>query len=149
MSTHALELAAVLSVALASAPAFAQQPQLQPQACLHDASETEAQAARRKQALGAARMVNNIQANQPGSATKTYFTHDQLEVSPFYLANSTKGTLQPMNFKPGADILPGWKLTLDTTRDGYWFIIKDATDPCGFSWVSNQDGLIYKAEHLR
>lgn len=119
------------------------------QQCLHDASETPEQAQRRQQALGAARMVNTIQANQPGAATKVYFTHDQLETAPYLASARTKGTLQPMNFKPGAEILPGWKLTLDTTRDGYWFMIKDTTDPCGFTWISNQNGLIYKAEHLR
>jgi hypothetical protein len=119
------------------------------QQCLHDASETPEQVQRRQQALGAARMVNTIQANQPGAATKVYFTHDQLETAPYLASARTKGTLQPMNFKPGAEILPGWKLTLDTTRDGYWFMIKDTTDPCGFTWISNQNGLIYKAEHLR
>ena len=119
------------------------------QPCLHDANETPEQAVRRKQALGAARMINTLQANQPGASTKVYFTHDQLESAPYLKSAATKGILQPMNFKPGADILPGWKLTLDTTRDGYWFMIKDSTDPCGFTWISNQDGLIYKAEHLR
>jgi hypothetical protein len=121
----------------------------QQQACLHDANETPEQAARRKQALGAARMVNTIQANQPGAPTKVYVTHDQLESAPYLASAKTRGTLQPMNFKPGAEVLPGWKLTLDTTQDGYWFMIKDTTDPCGFTWISNQDGLIYKAEHLR
>ena len=136
-------LAAALAAGLIAAPAFAQKP------CLHDANETPEEAQRRQQALGAARMVNTMQANQPGAATKTYFTHDQLEAAPYLKTVATRGTLQPMNFKPGAEILPGWKLTLDTTRDGYWFLIKDTTDPCGFTWISNQDGLIYKAEHLR
>lgn len=123
--------------------AVAQQP------CLHDANETPEQTQRRQQALGAARLVNTIQANQPGAPTKAFFTHDQLETAPYLAVARTKGTLQPMNFKPGAEIIPGWKLTLDTTRDGYWFMIKDTTDPCGFTWIGNQDGLIYKAEHLR
>lgn len=131
-----------LTLALA-APAYAQKT------CLHDANETPEQAQRRTQALGAARMVNTMQANQPGAPTRVYFTHDQLETAPYLAAARTRGTLQPMNFTPGAEILPGWKLTLDTTREGYWFMIKDTTDPCGFTWISNQDGLIYKAEHLR
>jgi hypothetical protein len=135
--------AAVFAAGLTAAPAFAQKP------CLHDANEAPEEAARRQQALGAARMVNTMQANQPGAATKVYFTHDQLEGAPYLTSAATKGTPPAMNFKPGAEVLPGWKLTLDTTRDGYWFIIKDTTDPCGFSWVSNQEGLIYKAEHLR
>ena len=136
-------IAAALAAGLVAAPAFAQKP------CLHDANETPEEAQRRQQALGAARMVNTMQANQPGAATKTYFTHDQLEGAPYLKPAATRGTPQPMNFKPGAEILPGWKLTLDTTRDGYWFMIKDTTDPCGFTWISNQEGLIYKAESLR
>jgi hypothetical protein len=133
----------VLLVLGMATAATAQQP------CLHDANESPEQAQRRQQALGAARMVNTIQANQPGASSKVFFTHDQLETAPYLASAKTRGTLQPMNFKPGAEILPGWKLTLDTTRDGYWFMIKDTADPCGFTWISNQDGLIYKAEHLR
>ena len=135
-------LVAALVLTGATSPVLAQQ-------CLHDANETPEQAARRKAALGATRTVNNIQANQPGSASRQYFTQEQLAVSPFVQKNAGNQQVSAMNFTPGQEILPGWKLTLDLTRDGYWFIIKDTTDPCGFTWVSNQDGLIYKAEHLR
>ena len=124
-------------------------PSRQQQTCLHDANETPDQAARRKEALGATRAVNNIQANQPGSASRQYFTHDQLGTSPFVQKSAANPQVAVMNFAPGAEILPGWKLTLDVTRDGYWFMIKDVSDPCGFTWISNQIGLIYKAEHLR
>jgi hypothetical protein len=34
-------------------------------------------------------------------------------------------------------------------RDGYWFIIKDTTDPCQFALVSNQEGIIYTAHPIR
>lgn len=50
---------------------------------------------------------------------------------------------------PLGDILPGWKLTLDLTQKGYWFMIKDTTDACGYAFVSTQDGLIYTAQPLR
>ena len=141
---RAIKGTAIFTFVLAlAAPAFAQN------ACLHDANETPEQSARRQQALGAARMVNTMQANQPGAPTKVFFTHEQLETAPYLKSLSSTGTVPTMNFKPGAEIVPGWKLTLDTTRDGYWFMIKDTIDPCGFTWISNQDGLIYKAEHLR
>lgn len=45
--------------------------------------------------------------------------------------------------------MPGWTLTLDLTPQGYWFMIKDKTDPCGFAFVSNQDGLIFEAQPIR
>jgi hypothetical protein len=121
----------------------------QQQSCLHDASETPDQTARRQAALGATRTVNNIQANQPGSASRQYFSQDQLAQSPFVQKNQSNKPVSAMNLTPGQEILPGWKLTLDLTQQGYWFVIKDTTDPCGFAYVSNQDGLIYKAEHLR
>jgi hypothetical protein len=32
---------------------------------------------------------------------------------------------------------------------GYWFAIRDTTDPCSFTYISNHSGLIYTAEPLR
>ena len=48
-----------------------------------------------------------------------------------------------------AEILPNWKLTLDVTKNGYWFMIKDTADPCGFAYISNQGGVIFHAEPIR
>ena len=138
-----LAILAVMTVGASASPPSRQQ------SCLHDANETPDQAVRRKEALGAARTVNNIEANQPGSASRQYFAHEQLASAPFVQKNAANAQIAVMNFAPGAEILPGWKLTLDVTRDGYWFMIKDVSDPCGFTWISNQVGLIYKAEHLR
>ena len=45
--------------------------------------------------------------------------------------------------------LPEWQLTVDVAPNGYWFMIKDKTDPCGFAYVSNQDGVIFAAEPIR
>jgi hypothetical protein len=33
--------------------------------------------------------------------------------------------------------------------DGYWFMVKDKTDPCGFAFLSNTAGVIYTAEPIR
>lgn len=54
-----------------------------------------------------------------------------------------------LNFTPGQELMPGWELTLDVTQDGYWFMIKDKTDPCGFAYISNKMGVIYTAEPIR
>jgi hypothetical protein len=136
--------ACVLSALFAglAVPALAQQP------CLHGTGETAEEAARRKQALQATRMVNNIEANQPAAASRLYLKHEELATAPF-VQRDTKGLLRAMNLMPGQDIIPGWQLTLDVTPDGYWFMIKDKTDPCGFAYISNKDGVIYSAEHLR
>ena len=37
----------------------------------------------------------------------------------------------------------------DVTERGYWFMIKDKIDPCGFAYVSNQVGVIFNAEPIR
>jgi hypothetical protein len=36
-----------------------------------------------------------------------------------------------------------------TAGQGYWFMIKDKLDPCGFAYISNQAGLIFRAEPIR
>jgi hypothetical protein len=134
--------AALIGLLLTPVAAFAQAP------CLHGSDETPDQAARRKQALQATRTVNNIQANQPGSASRLFLKHEELSTSPF-VQNDSKGSLKSMNVTPGQELLPGWQLTLDVTPEGYWFMVKDKTDPCGFAFISNTAGLIYVAHHLR
>lgn len=127
-------IAVAFSVVFAS-PSFAQQ-------CLHAGAESPEQATRRREALSAARLVNTLQANQPGAAQRHYLKHEELMAAAPGL---------PATFKlvPGENIVPAWKLTLDVTPTGYWFSIEDTADPCGFRYISNQQGLIFTAEPLR
>lgn len=128
-----------IAVFALATPTFAQN-------CLHGNTETPDQAARRNEALTATRNVNNLEANQPGAQNRVYLRHVELTSSPF----ATKSeSVKKLNLTPGAEVLPGWQLTLDVTADGYWFMVKDKTDPCGFAYISNQDGLIYHAEPNR
>jgi hypothetical protein len=121
------------------------------QQCLHDQSETTDQAARRRDALTAARNINNIEWNQPGSAARSFLRHADLESAPFVkqIRQSTNVTTRTISLSPNADIMPGWRLTLDVSDHGYWFMIKDTTDPCGFAYVSNESGVIFRAEPIR
>ena len=120
--------------------AFAQQ-------CLHGPGETPEQTARRRAALTAARTVNNIQYNRPGSRDNVFLSHDDLASAPFAkgMGPSTNG----ISLDPQSEIVPGWKLTLNVTSNGYWFMVKDTTDQCGFAYISNQEGVIFSAEPLR
>ena len=120
------------------------------QQCLHGPSETPVQTARRQQALTATRTINNIQANQPGAFSRLYLRHVELVGSPYAasMPESTNETVRRIVLNPGEDILPNWQLTLDVTQDGYWFMIKDTTDPCGFAYVSNQNGVIFNAQPI-
>jgi hypothetical protein len=134
----------VLCLLFASGTAYAQE-------CLHGATENPDQAARRREALTATRNINNIQANQPGASKGQYLRHEELSSSPFAarMRESTNETVKRMSLSPGTDILPDWQLILDVTTQGYWFMIKDKTDPCGFAYVSNQAGVILRAEPIR
>ena len=134
-----VSIAVVLT--LVAGPAFAQQ-------CLHGPDASPEQKARLTQAIGAMRNVNNMEANQPGARGNRYLRHEELATSPFAL-KQTNDAFKSLNLTPGAEILPGWQLTLDVTENGYWFMIKDKTDPCGFTLISNQSGVIYTAEPLR
>jgi hypothetical protein len=133
---------AVFAFGIVANTAYAQQQ------CLHGPSETPEQQARRREALGAVRNVNNMQANQPSARARKYLTHDQLASSPFALKQSDP-RFKALNLTPGEEILPGWELKLDVSDDSYWFMIKDKTDPCSFAYISNAAGIIYTAEPIR
>jgi hypothetical protein len=134
----------LLCVGLATGTAYAQE-------CLHGTTESPEQAARRRDALTATRTVNNIQANQPGAVKQQYLRHEELSTSPFAerMRQSANQATKRISLTPGTDVLPDWQLTLDVTSQGYWFTIKDKADPCGFAYVSNQTGLILRAEPIR
>ena len=118
--------------------------------CLHGSGETEEQAARRREALTATRTINNIQANRRGNPLP-YLRQDELAAAPFAMSmkDSQSDVVKRISLNPLQDILPGWKLTLDVSEKGYWFMIKDATDPCGYVFISNQNGVIFTGEALR
>jgi|SRR3954468_3579510 hypothetical protein len=128
-----------ITVLALAAPTFAQQ-------CLHGTTETPDQAARRKEALTATRNVNNLEANQPGARNGVYLRHAELASSPFA---ATSSSVKKLNLTPDAELLPGWQLTLDLSAHGYWFMVKDKTDACGFAYISNQNGLIFNSEPIR
>lgn len=127
-------LAAAFVVMMASAAAAQQ--------CLHGEGESPEAAARRREALMAARVVNTAQWNQPGARGGRFLSHDEL-------AGQASSAPPTITLTPGRDIVPGWRLTLDTTPKGYWFAITDTADPCGFAFVSNEVGKILKAEIIR
>ena len=137
---------ALLTIAFCgySAAAAAQQ-------CLHEAGESPEQLNRRRAALTAARSINTIQFNRPEAKHNVFLSHGELENAPFAqrMKDSKDPVVQQMSLDPQADILPGWRLTLDVTTAGYWFSVKDTTDPCGFTYISNNSGLIYTARPLR
>ena len=134
----------ILLSVMAAGPGYAQQ-------CLHGPDETADQVTRRREALTATRTINNIQANQPGAAKGLYLRHEELAGSPFAADKRqwTSDTMKRLSLGPKAEILPNWKLSLEVTQKGYWFMIRDMADPCGFTYLSNQAGVIFRAEPIR
>ena len=133
-----------LCVALVIGTAHAQE-------CLHGSTENAEQAARRREALTATRNINNIEANQPGAGKGLYLRQEELAGSPYALKmrDSINETVKRISLDPGTEILPNWQLALDVSQKGYWFMIKDKADPCGFAFISNQTGVIFHAEPIR
>lgn len=110
-------------------------------ACLHTpGQESPQQRDRNVAALAATRAINTAQSQ---FAAKNGGKYGQREGLVPYLDAARYNLIE------GAEIAPGFTLTLDATGKGYWFLIKDKTDPCGFSYISNQDGLIFAAQPIR
>jgi hypothetical protein len=113
--------------------------------CLHLAGETRENRDRSVAALGAMRAINTAESAfaatqaRNGSGRK-YATREELQ-----------GYVDPAryNLTPGAEVVPGFTLTLDAFDRGYWFEIVDTKDACGFRYVSNQNGLILVAQPTR
>lgn len=118
------------------------------QQCLHGADASAEQKGRKRAALSVARQINTLQANAPGRREKNYLDRAGLAVEAARQAEKNPGA-NMLSFDAGAEVIPGWELSLDKTETGYWFMIKDQTDPCGFAYVSNQTGVIYTAEPIR
>jgi hypothetical protein len=118
------------------------------QQCLHGADENAQEKTRKRAALTATRQINTLQANRSGARTGIYL--DQAELAAWYATAPTevRGTAS-LNFDRGGEVIPGWQLTLEKTQNGYWFMIKDKADPCGFAYISNQAGVIFAAEPIR
>ena len=117
------------------------------QECLHGSTERPEQQARRQQAVLAARLVNTIQANQPGRSEQRYLRHEELATTP--RVPSRLESVALFNLAPGQEVAPGWELILNVTEKGYWFMVKDKMDHCGFAFISNATGVIYAAEPIR
>ena len=121
------------------------------QQCVPGTAPSPEQTARRAEGVRIARTVNNLEANQPGARDKKFLAQANLGTSPF--ASQATGPqadfLRQLDFTPGKEVMPSWTLTLDVTADGYWFMVRDKSDPCGFTLVSNQTGLIFTAQPLR
>jgi hypothetical protein len=97
--------------------------------CLHGQDESDAQKARRRQALQFVRHVNSLEAVAVPTNNGLYKGADQLQFS---------------------QALPdGFQLRLSSSGKEYAFSVLDTTDQCRFGYFSDQNGLIFRGEAIR
>lgn len=99
-------------------------------ACLHGASETPANAARRQDAIRVMRAINTSQA-QAFAVNQVYRTFREL----------TEVGVPP---RPA-----GFLLQLTVEGSAYALLVRDTVDPCRYTLFSDQDGLIYVGSPLQ
>ena len=93
-------------------------------ACLHGTSERADQRARRVAALEYVKRVTFIEGEGKLQAQQYYTLTDLPQLPP---------------------VPQGFKVQLSTDGTTYVLSLKDAQDPCGFAYFSDQDGVIYTA----
>ena len=117
----------VLVAALAAGLAVVA-PQASEQGCLHGQDRTPEQKARRSQAIGLARDINNQQLKAM-QTSRTYQSLDNLTLT-----------------RPVPD---GFEVKLAADSKGYAFSVVDTTDTCRSGVFSNEAGLIYTGQALQ
>lgn len=98
-------------------------------ACLHGPGETPVDAARRQNAVGVIRAINTAQA-QAFAINRAYLTFRAL----------TDSGLPPRPV--------GFATQLTVEGSTYALVVKDTTDPCGYTLFTDQEGRIYVGSPL-
>jgi hypothetical protein len=103
---------------------------------------------RREEALAAARMINNAMVrsgglpNQPGR----YPSWEEMAASP--AVATLRGMGGPMGELArkiqwaSSEPLPGWRIHHVTGEEAYAFSLIDTRDPCGFTYSSDESGIV-------
>lgn len=113
------------------------------QSCLHDNSESPAERDRRREALTAVRIINTTEAILKMSGRYGPLEELSLSIAPMRSDGGPMGTVaRKLNFS-GPELLPGWRVQLVAIEQAYAISLRDTRDPCGFGYVSDQNGVIY------
>lgn len=137
------KLAILLSaLMICSGAAWAQQ-----KPCSHGANESAEETQRKVQAISAVRLINTVQASYHNQNNR-YATLEELAGSSWI--ESLKNRPAPlgdlaksMSLNPKGEIIPGFEVRLTTDGTKYSIFVTDKTDSCGFSFFSDQQGVIY------
>jgi len=140
-----LGLSATFLLAIAPAPAQKNSPGIQ-----------DRERERRSLAVNIVRAINTAEMNYKKNQG-TYATWDTMISNGDFSENGTKWasesfpTVAHAMYGPGPEIVPGWKLRLQLSKDGnaYDLLLEDVTDPkCNFSFISDERGLIRQGKSI-
>jgi hypothetical protein len=143
----------IAAFSLAAVFLFAAAPAL-PQKSPIGASERERE--RRSLAVNLVRAINAAEANYK-KTHGTYATWDAMIANGDFTDQGTKWapesfpTVAHAMYGSGAEIVPGWKLRLQISKDGnaYDLLLEDVTDPkCGFAVISDERGLVRQGKSV-
>jgi hypothetical protein len=143
-----------LSFVVVAALAWATPVMAQARPCLHSGLESPDEARRRDEALAAVRMINSLLVRQSGSAPSTpYLTWEELansaRLAPLRGMGGPIGELA-RKIQWGTDMpLPGWVIHYVAGPDSYAFSLSDTNDPCGFTYSTNDTGVITEGQPIR
>jgi hypothetical protein len=142
-----IRLASAAAVVLLTSGAVTGQNQL---TCLHGTAETMAERARRTEALQAVRLVNTAITPPIGRFRAGYPSWEELAtlVGTLRTDGGPMGELARKIRWGTSEPLPGWNIHYVAAADAYAFSMRDMTDPCGFSYVSDDRRVIVQGETI-
>lgn len=141
--------AAVLGVWVCGALVRGQQTAKQPVApgrFLSRLALTETSRDSRQTGVNIVRLINTAEMNYK-HAHGNYATWDELFRSGVISEREKPATpFQGLRLTGGPEVVPGWALNLVTTAKGqaYALSLRHLTDTCGFSFFSDEHGIIYQ-----
>jgi hypothetical protein len=109
-------------------------------------SLTETSRESRQTGVNVVRLINTAEMNYK-RAHGNYATWDELFRSGAISEREKPGTLfQGLKLSAGPEVTPDWVLNLVTAAGGkgYELSLRDSPDACGFSFFSDQRGIIYQ-----
>jgi hypothetical protein len=148
MKRIASSSALVLALSM-SALASAQTPQ---SGCLHQVPETRPERIRREEALQATRLINNVTSQGTRFGARRYLSWSEIADSGALPGLRSDGG--PMGelvrkIRWGTpEPLPGWNIHFVTSGDAYAFSLRDIRDPCGFTYLSDESGVIWEGRPI-
>ncbi|MGA3327060.1 MAG: hypothetical protein ABSF45_21555 [Terriglobia bacterium] len=119
------------------------------QECLHGPTETSQQKDRRMQALAVTRFVNTLEhryKKDHGRLLALAELHDPAIVQEMGLTETF--AYKNSSFVAGTDVMQGFELSFTLGEDSYSFRVTDKTDPCGFSFFSDQRAVIFEGHAI-